>query len=117
MSIFIPNAVAQYSRMNGYSPFGEATFDAPKRIEITIIKFTVLATPTPIRSEASASRGKGDEPIAKEAKIIIPAPFVPAIDDRMLINGESFRVTGTFPRFDLFGTFAHTEVTLRVTVA
>jgi hypothetical protein len=115
MTVFVPNVTAQYFRQTGYSAFGEQMFADPVTVKIAIIKFTVLATPTPIRSEASASHGKADEMLAKEGKILVQNTVSPQIDDRLFINGENFRVTGFFPRFDIFGHHDHTEVFLRKT--
>ena len=113
MPVFFSNSIAILSSAIGFDSYGETLFAPAQTLLVNIIKYLVEATPTPIRSEASASRGKDDDLIAKTVEVLFPSRCGIKLNDRVDLNGDIFRVLSLFPRVDLFGRSDHIVVHLR----
>lgn len=112
MSRFRGNTPAVWYVKTGNNIAGESIYAAGVPVTIAVIKMLDLVTPSPVRSEASASRGKVDEEMG-QAVLLLPITATVKIYDRVDVAGYTLEITGVFPRYDIAGAPEHYRVTAK----
>ena len=108
--MLLPNNKGQLSKRVGYTGQGEARFGAPVMVPCAVVKLIHEIKKTPIRTDASASRGRADEGVSSSV-ILFPATSGVTVGDRFAIAGLDLRCSGSQPRYDALGTLDHYECT------
>ncbi|TDW20407.1 hypothetical protein EV128_12537 [Rhizobium azibense] len=108
--MFMPNRTGSLTKKAGRNLDGEEIYGEPTAIALAIVNLATNAQKTSVRSDSSASRGQADELVAEHGKIL--TKIETAVDDLITLDGAVFRVTGSHPRFTVFGGFDHYEVFL-----
>lgn len=109
--MFLPNTSGMLSSRARATRdvFGQITYTDPVEVRCCIISLDTKTLKTPIRADASASRGASED-LVVVAKILFSPDTGIAQEDRFEIAGVMLRVIGIRPRNDIFGTPDHIEV-------
>ena len=108
--MLLPNNKGMLSKRAGYNKAGEASFGPGLTVRCAVVKLIHEIKKTPIRTDASASRGRADEPVSVSTILFLPATRI-EIGDRFAIAGLDLRCSGAEPRFDAGGKLDHIECT------
>lgn len=107
-----PNTFGQWTRRTGFNDYGEPLWRGPYRVPCAVVNVTPTLTPTPIRTDASASNAGSDE-IDARAIVLVPGRYALKIGDKFTIDRMNFRITGVEARRRVVdGKVDHLEVSM-----
>jgi hypothetical protein len=112
--MFTPNRSALLLKRTGRDKHAREIFAPASDVRIAIVRRITRIGKTTVRQDSSASRGAAEETLA-DIKILIK-PTAIAKDDRMIIDGDTFRVVEVHPRYTVYGGLDHYEVDLGIVV-
>jgi hypothetical protein len=111
--MFRPNQIAQHLKRTGRDLHARETFAPAAPIQIALVKLEVALQRTTVRADSSASRGAAEETVTK-GKILVDKRHHLQRNDRVIFNGETFRVIMIHPRYSVWGQLDHFEVDLQM---
>lgn len=112
--MFTPNRKAMLSKRTGRDKYAREMFAPAREVQIAIVRRITRIGKTTVRQDSSASRGSAEETLA-DIKILM-RPLDLAKDDRLVIDGDIFRVVEVHPRYSVYGKLDHLEVDLGIVV-
>lgn len=107
--LFIPNLNCIVTKRDGFDLYGQPIVGVSKKEKCAIVKLITKTDKTPIRADASASRGTAMEQIA-DAVILVPHYSSAEVSDMLEVSGVKLRVTGKFPRHSISGNLDHYQL-------
>lgn len=107
--LFIPNLKCVITKHNGLDIFGQPQPGTEYKEKCAIVKLITKTAPTPIRADASASRGAAREQIA-DGELLFVATTKVDIDDFVKVADVTLRVIGKYPRYSLSGKLDHFQI-------
>ncbi|WP_155801877.1 hypothetical protein [Magnetospirillum molischianum] len=106
----LPHLDCTIAKRAGNDRHGQPVYGEILPAHVGVVKFDVGADKTSVRSDSSASRGKGDEPQA-DARLLFPAWGVqPSVGDIVELQGARLRVQTVNPRLAVLGRLDHWQV-------
>ncbi|CAB4122123.1 hypothetical protein UFOVP26_83 [uncultured Caudovirales phage] len=107
--LFIPNLRCTVTKHSGLDIYGQPKVGITYKEKCAIVKLITTTAPTPIRADASASRGSAREQVA-DAELLFVATTKVDIDDFIVVAGVNLRAIGKFPRYSLSGNLDHYQI-------
>lgn len=107
--LLIPNIRCVVTKHAGLDIYGQPQSGAVYKEKCAIVKLITKTAPTPIRADASASRGAAREQIA-DAELLFASTTQVDIDDFIVVSGVTLRAIGKFPRHSLSGKLDHYQI-------
>jgi hypothetical protein len=108
--LFIPNLKCTVTKHAGLDIYGQPKVGIIYREKCAIVKLITTTDVTPIRADASASRGSARERLA-DAELLFLATTKADVDDFVAVAGVNLRVIGKFPRYSISGNLDHYQIT------
>lgn len=109
--MFLPNSECLLRKRASRDKYGQEQLGDAVTIQYAPVDLERVKQKTSVRSDSSASRGQADQ-VVSQAKILVPANTVLAMDDQVEIEGYFYRVAAAHPRKSVFGRLDHHEITL-----
>jgi hypothetical protein len=107
--MFIPNNFGYWTKFLGTDKFGSPIYSANTiKVGCGVVELDVTVKKTPVRSDASASKGNVDEDVVA-ATILFPANVPINEEDKFSIAGRYLRVMMVEPRWGMDGALDHYE--------
>jgi hypothetical protein len=106
-----PNEVVMHKTAIGYNEHGQPAFDAGRKIKCRVVRYRKSSVKTSVRADSSASRGRAEE-ILYDAIVLFDHNSSVAIDDLIVIFGETMRIEVIEPRLNVAGKLDHYETKL-----
>jgi hypothetical protein len=109
--MFRPNQICLLSRRTGRDEYAQETFSDPVEIGYSPVRLERKVEKTSVRADSSASRGQADQ-VVVNASILVEKTVTLALDDRLTIEGDDYRVSLIHRRKNVFGVLDHLQVDL-----
>jgi hypothetical protein len=111
--MFQPSLTCQLLRRTGRDIHGQERLADPVTIAYSPVSMVRQIEQTSVRTDSSASRGQAEQTTSKTKILVLPNVSL-GTDDRLVIDGLTYRVSMVHPRRTVFGVLDHQELDLEV---
>lgn len=110
--MFTPNSQCLLSRFAGRDRHAQEIYGEPEVIGYSPVRLLAQTEKTSVRSDSSASRGQAEVTQGVFKILVDKVVARPRADDRIDLDGVTFRILNVHPRYRVFGGFDHWEIDL-----